>query len=190
MNERPLLMCGEMVRAILAGRKTQTRRVMKRQPEIRYGFVYGMNCTGSEAFFRKEPHHFSKCHLGGVGTRLWVRETFAIHTAAEGTSCVLYRADREIPEQRWKPSMFMPRWASRLTLEISEVRVERVQEINDEDALAEGMDDAYLVKHGLCSDRRVAYRFLWDDLNKGRGFWWERNPWVWVVTFRQAEATI
>ena len=118
MKERPILFSAPMVRAILAGTKTQTRRVVKLKPDY------------METFLRL-PNKVACCPYGQPGGRLWVRETFedcesALH------SCVLYRADGGTPGTKWTPSIHMPRWASRITLEITGVRVERLQDISEE----------------------------------------------------------
>lgn len=161
LKERPILMSAPMVRAILEGRKTQTRRVAKIT---------------------------SRCPHGVPGDRLWVRETCERRPFCAGSKaiCVAYSADGESVLDPvgfdyscwWKrgeklPSIFMPRWASRITLEVTGVRVERVQEINQVDALAEGTQG----KH--------SYAELWDSLNAKRGFGWDTNPWVWVLEFKR-----
>ena len=170
MKERPILFSGPMVRAILDGRKTMTRRVIKAP---RWS-------TPDKALVDFE------CPYGWIGDRLWVRETWAKLTPAwsENPVEVRYRADfvpAEFAEMvRWKSSRFMPRWASRITLEITGVRVERVQDITPDDCRAEGMPHDN-------NDAGVRYCFgqLWNTINSARGFGWDVNPWVWVVSFKR-----
>ena len=167
MTERPILFSAPMVRAILAGQKTQTRRIAIHKRSI-------------------EPMT-EECPYGKPGDRLWVRET---HMDLGG--CLLYRADHgsEVerascaPRQRWAPSIHMPRWASRITLEVTGVRVERLQGISDSDARAEGVDqDAALSMACTRGAARAAYSALWEQIH-GPGSW-DANPWVWVVEFRR-----
>ncbi|MGA7781148.1 MAG: hypothetical protein WCA85_26045 [Paraburkholderia sp.] len=142
-----------------------------------------------------------KCPYGTPGDRLWVRETFAHMyrgNAAPETRCdddVVYRADGfshdEYAYGSWKPSIHMPRWASRITLEVTGVRVERLCDISEQDAAAEGMvprwPDGVEIRHDCSSNMcRDLFRTLWDGLNAGRGYGWDANPWVWVVEFRRA----
>lgn len=184
MNERPILFSGPMVRAILEGRKTQTRRVMNPQPvdQDENGWYVQVPVTDARApgmvFYERKYFH---CPYGQPGDQLWVRETFDdVHGS------VLYRANPEDAEDfppcggkrcHWKPSIFMPRWASRITLEIVGVRVERVQEITPDDARAEGVEHLYAPRN--------AFANLWDSINAKRGYGWDSNPWVWVVEFRR-----
>ena len=170
MTERPILFSAPMVRAILAGTKTQTRRVVKLKPDY------------METFLRL-PNKVACCPYGQPGGRLWVRETFedcesALH------SCVLYRADGGTPGTKWTPSIHMPRWASRITLEITGMRVERLQDISEADAMAEGVHYSLLEKIQAGQDRwaRHAYKKLWESIH-GPGSW-DLNPWVWVVEFK------
>ncbi len=167
MKERPILFNGNMVRAILAGQKTQTRRIPS-----------------------KKQQDASFCPYGHPGDRLWVRETFAY--AQDGT--VVYRASMvgspwDAITRRaitWHPSIHMPRWASRITLEITDVHVERVQDIHEEDAIAEGIDPRKL---SYLSGERAVTKFsvLWNSIYAANGLGWDVNPWVWVVTFKRME---
>lgn len=192
IRERPIIFSGPMVRAILDGRKTQTRRVVLPQPSSgvrRSPFVP----SGLEDGHGREmrPRYY-------VGDRVWVRETFTLavnpdDSPSEGEDAephAIYRADwddrkgwpvvTDGSEFQWSPSIHMPRWASRLTLEITGVRVERLQAITTHDIGAEGIN--------LSNNHQGArneYRQLWDALNAKRGYSWDSNPWVWVLSFRQ-----
>lgn len=213
MKERPILFSGPMVRAILEGRKTQTRRVVKPQPE----FVWGSGNNG-EAHVRypggTQPDPWIKCPYGQVGDRLWVRETWGTFErygipVDRDLDKLAYRADGGafVPDMGWKPSIHMPRWASRLTLEIVSVRVERLQDISVGDALAEGIrcpdcgytarDSGIHLDHAICINKWLQaskaedvgwhpaieeFSELWDSIN-GEGSW-NANPWVWVVEFK------
>ncbi len=181
MKDRPILFSAPMVRAILAGHKTQTRRIVK-LPLIDPDF--GCEIAGCEtaSVLRQSP---SICPHGQPGDRLWVKETFSAYGCFGVDGRIVYRAD--IPDGKqpnglhWKPSIFMPRKASRIKLGITDVKVERLQDISEADALDEGCpgDCEY---HGhptqKCSDW---YRILWESIN-GPGSW-AANPWVWVITF-------
>lgn len=202
MKERPILFSGPMVRALLAGTKTQTRRVVKPQPTH-------FNPAGVPRLAK--PVGSSKviqCPYGQHGDRLWVRETWqtfergynvykAIPTRRPSDSCVLYAADDVDGDLGWRPSIHMPRWASRITLEITSVRVERLQDISEADAIAEGIErkeDGIGWKRGPISGDvpntatrtgfpGLAYQSLWEQIN-GPGSW-DANPWVWVIEFRR-----
>ena len=198
MKERPVIFNGEMVRAILDGRKTQTRRIAKAD----------------------SSNHLLGCPFGKVGDRLWVREAYQgplfnfdqMETYLEDTSkferpefCE-YRADGgRTPEyydaddnlrHGWKPSIHMPRWASRILLEITAVRVERLNDISQEDAKAEGVKpagdmlpdypDTFLTPKGDFATAKVAFQRLWQSIYGEES--WAANPWVWVIEFKRAEA--
>src|SRR6478752_498640 len=129
-----------------------------------------------------------KCFYGAVGDRLWVRETwYSSITETENPDSVCYRADDEMlswfreKAYKWKPSIFMPRWASRITLEIVSVRCERLQNITEADAIAEGITDSF--PEVECDSYRDGYRILWNTIN-GAGSW-DANPWVWLVEFKR-----
>ena len=200
MKERPILFNGDMVRSILAGQKTQTRRPIKRPFEI-HAEGYLARPDGLGGRLRPYP-----CPFGKPGDRLWVKETHARHPQfAE----VAYRADGEAFEDadgftwhpKWTPSIHMPRILSRITLEITNIRVERVQDISEDDAWAEGVEELDVTgvfsAVGLCDtarrygmsmeDTRCIYAHLWDTLYAARGLGWDVNPWVWVVTFKRVE---
>lgn len=148
-KDKPILMSGPMVRAILEGRKTQTRRLCKLN-------AAGRVSLGGRNWHTDDPEAVHACPFGQPGDRLWVRETWGVDCCVglkdrdcidlAHAACVVYRATDETPDngqswaRRWRPSIHMPRWASRITLEVVSVRVERVQDISEEDAIAEGLD--------------------------------------------------
>ena len=182
-----------MVRAILAGTKTQTRRIAKIDARTDKGepvrFVSCMpGVTGIETV---------RCPYGKPGDRLWVREAF-IHEPADYVweasvsipcrpASTVYRADHEGDTRGagWTPSIHMPRALSRITLEVTGVRVERLQDISVADAIAEGVVECNQHLRGLepCMEWRYAYEDLWGQIN-GQGSW-DANPWVWVVSFNE-----
>jgi hypothetical protein len=177
MKERGILFSAPMVRALLDGSKTQTRRILKPNP----------NATETRTPAGMVP----LCPYGKVGDRLWVREAW--RTVAEADALpprdlapahrLWFEAnsDNQPGFGRLRPGMFMPRWASRITLEITGVRVERLQDISEADALAEGC----AAKHTADAEynARKAYAVLWESINGGGS--WDANPWVWVVEFRR-----
>ncbi|MBY6259096.1 hypothetical protein K3G69_21605 [Phytobacter diazotrophicus] len=233
MKERGMIFNAEMVRAILDGRKTQTRRIAKLSHErgMKNPVVRGKNGQAS----------YVGCHLaamlcpfGQPGDRIWVRETWALLGNEDGC-CIdwngklckgdereaarIYRASCEqkpgdyglwsIPddadwkmytenekfEGAWRPSIHMPRWASRITLEITGVRVERLNDVSDTDAVAEGLLPAgdmfpdypgtFLTPKGDFATARVAFQRLWESIYGEES--WQSNPWVWVVEFKRVE---
>jgi len=223
MKEHPILFSGEMVRAILEGRKTQTRRPMAPQPPEGHWWAE----TEAEQRLAAEYYpstHGRGCPYGIPGDHLWVRETFILEETDEvptdghpyremeepgefGRLLVPhYRATEPEPHivplglsddyddrTRWCPSIHMPRWASRITLEVADVRVERVQDITDDDAWEEGAwwwrhDDAagppFYVRKGYNIE---CFSELWDTIYAKRGLGWDANSWVWVVEFRHTE---
>jgi len=221
VQERPILFNGEMVRAILAARKTQTRRPCKPQPTA--GFEPWFGCEDGYQFWiahtcppqlkTKAPdrtdHHgnyVTRCPFGRPGDRLWVREAYCPDWADK----LVYRADdptgrgaREAgyaAEPKYRPSIHMPRWASRVTLEIGEIRVERLHDMTNSDARSEGIfDDGDLVGptarrlYGYASEfgwrqPKRAFAHMWNVTYAKRGLGWDANPWVWVISFRPLEA--
>ena len=217
VKERPILFSSPMVRAILAGAKTQTRRVVKQlqgmdPADVRLARTQGGYPDGVRPVWECdfcEPDIFSTpCPYGQPGDRLWVRETwqsvpFGPHRDWPGcpdlrpqkpsewnrTAVVIWRADGEMPgPEIWSPSIHMPRWASRITLEITGVRVERLNDISEQDAAEEGVGPGY-VPNSLGSTTCVGYRPMfakvWRDINGPDS--WDANPWVWVIEFKRIE---
>lgn len=238
MKTHGILFSAPMVRAILEGRKTQTRRVVTTREPLQFIGGRGEEDDPSNWgwFFDAPDHHgymvlgrghddrhdhgriSIPCPHGDVGDRLWVRETFALLTShcwdepgviTKGGGTVAYRAstDESLLVDRWRPSIFMPRWASRLTLEVTEVRLQRLQDISEDDARAEGVDEIV----AKAPTARDAFRLLWDSINgkprpvldddgervlddDGRPIMdasrsWASNPWVWAVSFRKIEVS-
>lgn len=218
MREKPIIFSGPMVRAILDGRKTMTRRVLKPQPTktniccidqisgredgVFHTWLRDDSGLGCNEDFNPEMW---KCPYGQPGDRLWVRETFSlvhfdkdpetgfcddchgshdIPPAKTDFWTEVYKADRYFEDYEadgkgfvWRPSIHMPRWASRITLEIVSVRVERLQEIGVDDAKKEGVDQ-------FSVQFPVEFKTLWDSLN-AKTYPWHSNPWVWVIEFRK-----
>ena len=210
MKERPILFTGEMVLAILEGRKNQTRRVMKQQPE--YDMEYSCWQWPSNRYqtMIDLPLARTCAPLGKAGDRLWVRETFycddyqyEVRPDDDLKPALLgameYRATHDCRNweagcpcssdgrSHWRSPIFMPRWVSRIDLEITNVRVERLQDISDLDVLAEGVD-----QQGGSVDKtnltralgELVFRPLWDSINAKRGYSWGSNPWVWAYDFK------
>jgi hypothetical protein len=242
MKERPILFSGPMVRALLDGSKTQTRRVIAKQPADGWAFdvppQFGRITSPHPkkgrfgAFIRHgvgtdfPSFDLMPCPYGMPGDRLWVRETHEVNRigceededgAFGNFAGVAYRADNgraqfpisqrlydrlnETESSGWTPSIHMPRWTSRITLEVTGVRVERLQDISEADAAEEGVESLrgegeywkdYLrsTEHCdelICLSARESFRTLWDRIN-GEGAW-AANPWVWVVEFKRLNAS-
>lgn len=194
MKEHPILFSGAMVRAILVGRKTMTRRVMKPQPKGAPDNVRAIEVIAAEMLAG------DCCPYGQPGDRLWVRETWADVRGMFDPDLFpcgyAYRCDSDDEALEiargygvcWKPSIFCPRCASRITLEVTAVRVERLQDITEEDAEAEGVGPIIPTEADWWMPRRpYASMFLqlWESINAKRGFGWDVNPWLWVVSFRR-----
>ncbi|MBJ9897369.1 hypothetical protein [Burkholderia cenocepacia] len=218
MIERPILFSGPMVRAILEGRKTQTRRVMKHQPPddvapitlARYNPTIidrnGDVEPGPEIFgaFSDDGEWGCKSPFGEPGDRLWVRETHLNWWKLDEANpdgprvfshVAAYAADGyELqPGETWIPSIHMLRAASRITLEITSVHVERLQSISESDARDEGVTiaDHHMRSYSAGAFRPPsirAFHDLWDSLNASRGHGWDVNPWVWVIEFKRLGA--
>lgn len=245
MTERGMIFNGEMVRAILYGWKTQTRRIMKVQPEsnqlglllitdsTRHSDIGKYHWAESNATGNHVRSKLFSCPFGAVGERIWVRETWATLGNEDGcyvdwednlckgderSAARIYRASCEqrpgdyglwsIPdnaywkphtkehkfEGAWRPSIHMPRWASRILLEITDVRVERLNAISEEDARAEGIIDGGCLNCGEpepcgCAnpepDATDAFAYLWQSIYGQEN--WNANPWVWVISFKRVE---
>lgn len=214
MTDRPILFSREMVRALLAGRKTQTRRILTPQPSNSnkfHGFV-GVGETravfGSSDYPHREPETI-KIRIN-VGDRLWVRETWFAARSLNQTPPREITQDADIEYDATKrsyaeiglvgklrPSMFMPRWASRITLIVKDVKIERLQDISGSDAIAEGaqitdertmMGPMVRIAAGTYLSPVAWYHRLWDDIN-GPGAW-DANPWVVAYTFVTIHANI
>jgi hypothetical protein len=189
VKSRPIIFSGPMVRAILADNKTQTRRVVKHSRDMEfdpqdphYG-PYWLSYAAGDAMGEDAK---VRCPYGQPGDRLWVRETFMPmpHLNAKA----FYRATDRLVGGKWKPSIFMPRELSRITLEVLAVRVERLQSITEEDAWEEGIDKIAAENDWLDGNPdqgRQNFKLLWESIN-GVGSW-DLNPWVWVVEFRRVE---
>jgi hypothetical protein len=217
MKERPILFSRSMVRAILEGRKSQTRRIVKPQysaprvpprhmepwlidGEQQYNDGDGLPMwAGFHPDYPGEAKWFT-CPYGGPGWRLWVRETWmAEHfPSAPGEVYYHYRADDTAAARgwtaarMWKPSIHMPRVASRLLLEVTDMHIQRVQDISEADAQHEGWDwsniDVYQTYDPVQMDSaRQWFKGLWNSINGPRGYGWEQNPWVWCVTFKRVQ---
>ena len=178
---------GEMVRAILDGRKTQTRRPANPSTA---------NLLDLQEQYPHKKYNIS-CPFGVVGDRIWVRETWARYNIDQDSHDMAYRATppSDWPEEgRWRPSIHMPRWASRLMLEITGVRVERLNGISETDAEAEGIDmealfdaqDCYdcIADHNMTGRPTAigAFKYLWESIYGEEN--WQSNPWVWVIEFK------
>lgn len=174
MKSRPILFNTQMVRALLEGKKTQTRRMMKPQPKFAYAYHRIQSEEDIQALAEYKPIS-DFCPYGQPGDLLWVREPHAKLSSA-GQSQIIYRADALSSDFKWCPSIFMKKYMSRLTLEIQTVRILQLQQINEQDAMAEGM-----ASDGDES-ARISYAALWDRIN-GEGSW-ASNPWVWALTFK------
>ena len=197
-KERPILFSAPMVRAILNGRKTQTRRIVKLPKErgswepsstggVGVTYSDGTPCPEMSCIWNTSTGTSLICQHGLVGDRLWVRESFN----RDGEKYI-YAADlNDSGVQKWKPSIHMPRLASRILLEVVNVRVERLQDISEDDAKAEGSDVRDYLGRILLDQSsnqgcyKWGFRTAWESI-KGQGSW-DLNPFVWVVEFRTLE---
>lgn len=208
VKERPILFSSPMVRAILDGRKTQTRRIMKPQPEIGIPDEHIAWTAWNESWSTHDSRDPDPsvvdewmCPYGYVGQHLWVRETWGMvryclpqSTNTKGAPQKLVYAAGDPVEKpvKWKPSIHMRREYSRITLEITGVRVERLQDISHEDALAEGIQSTRFATEPLelrdqsLTLAQLAFSYLWESIN-GPGSW-DANPFVWVIEFRRLES--
>lgn len=197
MKEKPILFSAPMVRAILDGSKTQTRRIFKPKTIELLKFA---GCLGEVSHFLDSnslgkndlAYVLEFCPYGEVGDQIWVRETFACGLCTEST--MAYRATHKPSDLdeghyekiKWKPSIFMPRWASRIQLEINSVRVEVLNDISEADSAAEGWKKRKDLHQSHDAHKDAAkdwFMDLWESIN-GPGSWAE-NPWVWVIEFKK-----
>ncbi|EFA7747685.1 hypothetical protein ACIR4O_004198 [Escherichia coli] len=193
MKERGMIFNDEMVRAILGGNKTQTRRIVEEK-------FYG-RAVAAELLAKH-------CPYGQPGDRIWVRETYRVHGKATDVATLVYRASvrnswteqtHRVPveacnkpvSEKWTPSIHMPRWASRILLEITDVRVERLNDISEKDARSEGVrwSDGKPNKMGLATELVVyakdTFTSLWKSIYSEES--WNANPWVWVIEFKRIQ---
>ncbi|HDV0468282.1 TPA: hypothetical protein RHH61_004581 [Klebsiella pneumoniae] len=220
MKERGMIFNGEMVRAILDGQKTQTRRIVK-GTDGAVKFCKEWDINGEEIFVvLGEKDHTGmnpvlgalSCPFGAVGDRIWVREAFRVHSLATDVATLAYKAsernswteqthrvpvavcNKPATPEKWTPSLHMPRWASRILLEITDVRVERLNAISEEDARAEGIIDGGCLNCGEpepcgCAnpepDATDAFAYLWQSIYGQES--WNADPWVWVIEFKRVE---
>lgn len=205
MKERGIIFNAEMVRAILDGRKTQTRRVMKVQPMLNGDRweVYSASVEKGNKSIPVTPWGSieNNCPFGKVGDRLWVRETWRKFDFSDECGCseypcgcpengaIMYRATQDDGESKWRPSIHMPRRYSRITLEITDVRVERLNDISRSDAIAEGAPpshptiDAISRECGFPDFSRSWFGQTWWHIYGKKN--WQDNPWVWVIEFKR-----
>jgi hypothetical protein len=213
--EHPILFSGDMVRAILDGRKTQTRRPVEQRlqhAEWAERYCNAMGMTGSWSFkrelnkqFREYGKHLAcnsiaidvvRCPFGRIGDTLWVREAWADlsdwchynRLYGKGVKAFYRADDPDCPVSRWRPSIHMPRWACRLLLRITDIRVERLHAITNEDVIAEGVCVTNVECYGRWFHPNDCHGIAFGDVwNKayGKTFPWSSNPWVWAVTFER-----
>ncbi|BBS20764.1 hypothetical protein WP5W18E06_13010 [Klebsiella quasipneumoniae] len=209
MTERGMIFNGEMVRAILDGRKTQTRRPVKFPVHDKN---LGCELSGNELAGELSAGNYLNSAFGKPSDRIWVRETWARYNIDQNSHDIAYRATTpaDWPEEgRWRPSIHMPRWASRILLEITDVRVERLNAISEEDAQREGVhtevwDQTVVARNYAARDEffqfwsedmphyvemnqlyRSSFRSLWESIYGAEN--WQANPWVWVISFKRVE---
>ncbi|MDD3029840.1 MAG: hypothetical protein PHS57_06145 [Alphaproteobacteria bacterium] len=200
MNVKPILFSGPMVRSIRDECKTETRRVVRPQPKHIQQLRDGRFETSPDGGFDWGVEYIESPYQ--TGDILWVRETWASFKVASPVRAIpedfngvsyIYRADdvrnSDGSAIKWRPSIFMPRAAARLFLWVTDVRVERVQEISEDDAWREGvtMDDVLSLGCTPDDPAKCVFSGIWDDLNAKRGYGWDVNPWVWVYTFERIE---
>lgn len=205
MKERPIIFSAPMVCAILSGQKTQTRRIVKNDRQ-NLGGGDGINCRVAK--YRASTRR-TICPYGQPGDRLWVRETWAETDMADGAPVIAYRAGgcvaigRTEPDSRdylihqfafdtthvgaWRSPIHMPRWASRILLEVVSVRVERLRDISEADAMAEGtgLRDCVSIGCSEAESAKQAYELLWESIHNDGS--WDANPLVWAIEFRRIE---
>lgn len=192
-KERGMIFNAEMVRAILSGQKTQTRRPVK-FPHIDRDAMCEL--SGNELAGELSAGNYRNSPFGAIGDRIWVRETWA-EAGGNAPELQLYRASypdhvpsryenlKPLEEIRWTPSIHMPRWASRILLEITNVRVERLKDISEEDAKAEGVSPPARTITPPEAVYRVGFGELWRSIYGDEN--WEKNPWVWVIELKRVQ---
>jgi hypothetical protein len=222
-SARPILFTGAMVRALIDGTKTQTRRLVREQGRLRAGrgddgqpATEYLNQWGSWQPWVTNAKTM-RCPYGQPGELLWVRETWAVSSIYDGVRPrdvprfgVRYAATGERRGIKNRPNIFMPRWASRLTLRLTGIRAQRLHDIGEADALAEGIEhairpfgdwklidgiwDASLKALQTGEQRepppRIKYAHLWNTINAADGIRWADNPWVWALTFTVHQANV
>ncbi len=217
MSTRPIIFGAPMVRAIIDGTKTQTRRVIAKAFDhqvaklfprsqdavadqvLQLGDRSWLAVWGSvpeDALHKLYPHGGFACPFGAPGDHLYVKEAFCLPVTkndlmpseCEGAS-VAYEASADCRDRwgRYRHARFMPRWASRITLEVTEVRVERVQSIESRDAWQEGTHCECMKPIPICAGNRDSFMRAWNTINAKRGLGWEANPWCWCVSFKRVE---
>ncbi|NMD79597.1 hypothetical protein HG597_10790 [Klebsiella sp. DNRA6] len=210
MIERGMIFNGEMVRAILDGRKTQTRRPVKFPVHDKN---LGCELAGNELAGELSAGNYLNSPFGKPGDRIWVRETFRVHSRATDVATLVYKAsvrnswteqthrvpvsvcNKPATPEKWTPSLHMPRWASRILLEITCVRVERLNAISEENAASEGVAQFRggfwkhyqpgWTQHQLSA--RGSFVTLWKSIYDEES--WQSNPWVWVIEFKRCGST-
>ncbi len=240
MKEYPILFNGEMVQAILAGQKTQTRRVIEPQPKVNSLCLSPIDCQlvgitkdGTPAGNRRSVGAWLTCPYGIPGDKLWVRETWRLASINANIPYAQFwtvqfadfrclphpQPDRDLflplakkdvfaeglvgdKFGKWRPSIHMYKWMSRITLEVTNIRAERLNDISDNDAVAEGIKDLchcgdYIDDHGFSSGHNPVsmpgwaidnFSELWDSINGKSSYSWESNPWVWVIEFKRIKS--
>lgn len=211
MKERGMIFNGEMVRAILDGRKTQTRRPVKLPVHDKN---LGCELAGNELAGELSAGNYLNSAFGKPGDRIWVRETFRVHSRATEVATLVYKAsvrnswteqthrvpvsvcNKPATPEKWTPSLQMPRWASRILLEITNIGVQRIHSISQNDAAREGLmrlpaTGRYCINQGdqyfggASHDAREVFSWLWQSIYGEES--WNANPWVWVIEFKRVE---
>lgn len=208
MTERGMIFNAEMVRAIFDGRKTQTRRPVKFPVHDKN---LGCELAGNELAGELSAGNYLNSAFGKPGDRIWVREAFRVHSRATDVATLVYKAsernswteqthrvpvvvcNKPATPEKWTPSLHMPRWASRILLEITDVRVERLNSIYDVDAMREGIQNLTTCSHadfgipGVVNAQHPvrAFQLLWESIYGADS--WRANPWVWVIEFKRVE---
>lgn len=185
-KEVGIMFSGNHPRLILEERKTMTRRTwglkeINKTPDAWFGIPQQVEGALWRFFNKDGTTLIVKCPFGQVGDRLWVKEKHYLYSTEQTPYGVIYYADAGKSEQDnavWRPSIFIPRWASRILLEITELRGERLWQITEKDAIAEGIDTGSIAPPVMC------YCVLWDSLNSKRGYPWANNNWVWPIGFK------